>query len=128
MRRPAISAHITFLYTPELARTARFWGETIGLPLKLDQDSCRIYEISEDSYLGFCQRDSAHVESRISDTNQVIVTLVSPDVDDWFEYLREQGVEFDKVPQVNASYNIYHCFFRDPNGYLIEIQRFLHPF
>jgi hypothetical protein len=23
--------------------------------------------------------------------------------------------------------NIYHCFLRDPNGYLIEIQRFLDP-
>ncbi|MGC9334228.1 MAG: VOC family protein, partial [Anaerolineae bacterium] len=23
---------------------------------------------------------------------------------------------------------IYHCFLRDPNGYLIEIQRFLHAF
>ena len=23
--------------------------------------------------------------------------------------------------------HIYHCFLRDPNGYLIEIQRFLNP-
>ncbi|OQY24133.1 MAG: hypothetical protein DRJ03_06405 [Chloroflexi bacterium] len=26
---------------------------------------------------------------------------------------------------LNPRYNIYHCFLRDPNGYLIEIQRFL---
>jgi catechol 2,3-dioxygenase-like lactoylglutathione lyase family enzyme len=28
----------------------------------------------------------------------------------------------------NRDYDICHCFLRDPNGYLIEIQRFLHPF
>jgi catechol 2,3-dioxygenase-like lactoylglutathione lyase family enzyme len=128
MEHPSISAHITFLYTPDLARTARFYEETVGLPLKLDQGSCRIYRISPDSYLGFCQRDRAHDESRPQEGDRVIVTLISPDVDGWYDHLREQGVEFDKAPQFNAEYNIYHCFFRDPNGYLIEIQRFLHPF
>jgi len=28
-------------------------------------------------------------------------------------------------PKLNKKFNIYHFFFKDPNGYTIEIQRFL---
>jgi catechol 2,3-dioxygenase-like lactoylglutathione lyase family enzyme len=56
--------------------------------------------------------------------SSVIFTLVTQYVDEWFEYLKERGVEFEKPPTLNEKYNIYHCFFRDPDGYLIEIQRF----
>ena len=55
----------------------------------------------------------------------LIFTIVTPEVDAWYEYLRERGVSFEKPPEINPRYNIYHCFLRDPNGYLIEIQRFL---
>lgn len=127
MSHPAINAQITFLFTPDLARTAQFYEEVLGLPLKLDQGSCRIYEVSGDSYLGFCQRDGSSKVGAES-TGQVIVTLVTPDVDGWHQHLSALGVEFDKAPTVNPAFNIYHCFLRDPTGYLIEIQRFLHPF
>ncbi|MEH1781425.1 MAG: VOC family protein [Nostoc sp.] len=56
--------------------------------------------------------------------SSVIFTLVTQQVDEWFEYLKERGVDFEKPPTLNKKYNIYHCFFRDPDGYLIEIQRF----
>jgi hypothetical protein len=32
-----------------------------------------------------------------------------------------------KPPTYNERYQIYHLFARDPNGYLIEIQRFEDP-
>lgn len=128
MRHPTISAQITFLYTPNLGRTARFYEETMGLRLALDQGTCRIYEIGRESYLGFCQRDAPPALPGNKSSIGVIVTLVTPDVDDWYQYLTEQGVEFEQAPVLNNTYNIYHCFLRDPDGHLIEIQRFLHPF
>ncbi len=33
--------------------------------------------------------------------------------------LAAQGVVFEKPPADNPRYGIYHCFLRDPNGYLI---------
>jgi catechol 2,3-dioxygenase-like lactoylglutathione lyase family enzyme len=48
-------------------------------------------------------------------------------VDVWHAYLAERGVAFEKAPALNARYNIYNCFFRDPDGYLLEIQAFLDP-
>ena len=54
----------------------------------------------------------------------MIVTLVTEDVDGWAAQLREAGVLFEKEPAFNPEFRIYHCFLRDPNGYLVEIQRF----
>lgn len=128
MSHPAIGAQITFLYTPDLTQTARFYEETMGLRLRLDQGTCRIYGLVQGSYLGVCQREGPPPAASLVGKDQVIVTLVTPDVDAWYEYLKARGVEFEKTPEANATYRIYHCFLRDPNGYLIEIQRFLDPF
>jgi catechol 2,3-dioxygenase-like lactoylglutathione lyase family enzyme len=57
----------------------------------------------------------------------VIVTFVTDDVDGIYDELRAKGVAFETVPTVNATYKIYNCFFRDPDGYLLEIQKFLAP-
>jgi catechol 2,3-dioxygenase-like lactoylglutathione lyase family enzyme len=57
----------------------------------------------------------------------VILTLVTDDVDGWHERFIAAGVTSEKPPQHNPTFNIYHCFLRDPNGYLLEIQRFEDP-
>jgi catechol 2,3-dioxygenase-like lactoylglutathione lyase family enzyme len=122
MNRPPISQQVTFLYTRDLTATAVFYEKTLELPLILDQGSCRIYQINGDAFLGFCQR----VETPERPVG-IIFTLVTADVDGWHAYLQSKGVSLEKAPQHNPEYNIYHFFLRDPNGYLIEIQRFLDP-
>lgn len=113
---------VTFLYTRDLGATARFYEQMLGLGLVLDQGTCRIYRISTDSFLGFCQRAEAPERPA-----GVIVTLVTEDVDGWHARLAARGVSFEKAPAFNPDYNIYHCFLRDPNGYLLEIQSFRDP-
>lgn len=122
MSRPKIDQQVTFLYTRDLAKTAVFYEELLELPLVLDQGSCRIYRVSADGFLGFCQREEAP-EKPVG----VIFTLVTAGVDVWHRFLSDKGVEFEKPPALNPGYNIYHCFLRDPNGYLLEIQQFLDP-
>jgi len=123
MTHPPISEQITFLYTADLENTADFYEKILGLELWRDQGTCRIYQVSSDGFLGFCQSDKAQREH-----SDIICTLVTPqqsDVDDWYERLKTRGVEFVKPPEINPKYQIYHCFLNDPNGYLIEIQYFL---
>jgi catechol 2,3-dioxygenase-like lactoylglutathione lyase family enzyme len=115
---------VTFLYTADLAATADFYENRLGLPLVLDQSACRIYRVAHNAFVGFCSHSSAG--SAASPTG-VVLTLVTDDVDRWYERLQAQGVEFEKTPALNQEFNIYHCFLRDPNGYLLEIQRFLDP-
>ena len=126
MGRPSIEQQITFLYTRNLSRIAEFYENVMGLPLKLDQGACRIYGVGSDAYLGFCQSENARPMP--DEGHQIILTLVTPEVDQWYEVLTEKGVAFEKPPAINERFGIYHCFLRDPDGNLIEIQRFLHPF
>lgn len=116
-----IDSHIVFLATSDLTRTAQFYEETLGLPLALDQGKCRIYRVAREAYIGFCeQEDPPSVEG-------VIITVVTQQVDEYCDLLRTRGVVFEKEPTTNPDYKIYHCFLRDPNGYLVEIQRFDDP-
>lgn len=115
------NAQITFCYTQDLAATARFYEEIMGFSLTLDQGTCRIYRVAREAYLGFCRRSDA------GRPDGVILTLVTDDVDGWHRRLIAEGVRCEKAPVFNPTYKIYQAFFRDPNGYLIEIQRFEDP-
>ena len=110
---------ITFLPTPDLAGTARFYGQGLGLRLARDQGTCQIYHIAGGAYLGFCRNTAVMPEP-----GRVVLTLVTADVDGWCARLRAAGVEIVKAPADNPPYRIYNAFARDPNGYLVEVQRF----
>ena len=112
---------VTFCYTSRFKETIKFYEEVLGLPLVLDQGRCRIYRVSQNGYLGFC-RDTDPPSAQ-----DIIITLVTDDVDGWYDNLIAKGVGFEKSPRHNSDFRIYHCFLRDPNGYLIEIQRFEDP-
>jgi catechol 2,3-dioxygenase-like lactoylglutathione lyase family enzyme len=118
-QHPPLDQQVTFLYTRDLAVTAHFYEEVLGLSLVLDQGSCRIYRTGGDAFLGFCERAEAPEEPA-----GIIITLVTDAVDAWHDHLRQRGVTFTHPPRLNPTYNIYHCFLRDPNGYLLEIQTF----
>jgi catechol 2,3-dioxygenase-like lactoylglutathione lyase family enzyme len=116
-----IEQQITFLNTAILSETAEFYEEKLGLELALDQGSCRIYRVCAGAYLGFCSREGG------ARPDGIILTLVSADVEGWHLQLESRGVVFEKAPTYNAAYDITQAFLRDPNGYLIEIQRFEDP-
>lgn len=118
---PPFEQFVTFLHAADLAKTADFYERILSLPLARDQGTCRIYKVSASGYLGFC----AHLEP--AQPRGVIATLVTDAVDAWHERLKAQGVDIVQPPAHNPKYAIYHFFFRDPNGYLLEIQRFDAP-
>ena len=116
----AFDSWITFCYTRDLEATTHFYEEILGLPLALDQGGCRIWKVGDGAYVGFCDRE-------IPERDGVMLTLVTDDVDEWQRRLEAAGVVIDKPAQPNAEYGIYHLFCRDPNGYVVEIQRFDDP-
>ena len=126
MDRPPIDQQLTFLVCRDLAQTAVFYEEVLGLPLILDQGSCRIYQTATGAFLGFCRQLGPQLTAR-EQTAGIILTLVSPDVDGWYHYLLDAGVTIEKPPTHNEKFNIYQLFARDPSGYLLEIQTFLDP-
>ena len=114
---------VTFIYARDLEVSAQFYSEILELSLTLDQGKCKIFEVSPNAFLGVC----ACNDQRPSNPEGIIITLVSQNVDGWYEKLVAKGIEFDAPPSENPAFNIYHCFLRDPDGYQIEIQQFRDP-
>jgi catechol 2,3-dioxygenase-like lactoylglutathione lyase family enzyme len=56
-----------------------------------------------------------------------VLTFVTDDVDGWFARLEAAGAEVVQRPTDKPQYRIYNAFVRDPDGYLVEIQRFWEP-
>ena len=112
---------VVFLPASDLERSDRFYRELLGLPLVLDQGVCRIYRTGPQAFLGVCEHLTAEPVAG------VIVTLVSEDVDGWYQRLVAAGVSFDRPPSRNEKFGIYHVFLQDPDGNVLEIQRFEDP-
>ncbi|NNF63368.1 MAG: hypothetical protein HKN07_03840 [Acidimicrobiia bacterium] len=115
-------ALITFLPAADLDRASRFYGDTLGLELVVDQGMCRIYRVATSGFIGLCQRDEATI-----DTEGVIVTIVRDDVDEFCARLVAKGVTLEQPPNQNEQFGIYQAFLRDPDGNLVEVQRFDDP-
>ena len=120
---------VTFLYVKNLEKSERFYAGVLGLTLVMNQGLARIYRVGcGNAFLGICL--SSEVQQPPPPDRAplgVIVTFVTDDVDGAYAALRAKGVAFETAPATNATYNIYNCFFRDPDGYLLEIQKFLSP-
>ena len=124
-----VAQQITFLDTDDLARTAAFYEGILGLRLARDQGVCRIYHVCGGAYLGFCTQGMAAGSTGVprGAGRSTVVTLITDQVDEWFGRLEAAGLEIVKRPAENAPHRIYNAFVRDPNGYLVEIQRFWEP-
>ena len=96
----------------------------MGFPLRLDQGICRIVETNQEGggLLGYCAKNR-----KPTPASDLIITLVSSSVDEWYEYLIDSGVKIQEPPNFNQKYKIYHFFFADPDGYKLEIQEFRDP-
>lgn len=119
-----VSGFIGFYPTADLVRTRAFYEHGLGLRLVRDQERCLIFQVVVGSYLGFCLSDEPMDEHR---GLGLILTWLVDDVDRVYEALLKLGCDLEGPPQVSERYRIYHFFARDPNGYRLEMQRFLEP-
>ena len=122
MTIPPVEQQVTFIYAHDLERTAEFYGAVLGLEQVLDQGACRIFRVAGEAFLGVCSKGK-----RSPEPGGVILTLVTPEVDAWYQRLEARGVPLDGPPARNETYRIYNFFAHDPNDYLVEFQSFLDP-
>jgi catechol 2,3-dioxygenase-like lactoylglutathione lyase family enzyme len=115
----AATGQVTFLPTADLAAVDAFYGDLLGLPLARDQGVCRIYETSPGAYLGFCDRGYA-----VPGEFRVVLTLIVDDLAAAYDALLSRGAAPEGPPAHSERYAVTSFFVRDPNGYLLELQRF----
>ena len=117
--RPTIDQSIVFTYTNDLEAASRFFAEVMELDLVVDQGACRIYRLTESSFLGVCD-----LPERTGNGEGVMITIVTSQVDEWHDFLTARGVAYVKAPAHSPRFGIYSSLFVSPHGYQIEIQRF----
>ncbi len=114
---------ITFLYYNDLESATRFYGEVLGLNLWRDQGFCKIFHVGEAAYVGLVDGEKGSL--RPTAEKGVLLTFVVDDVKRWHTYLESQKVD-DLTPiHVNEDIGVTGFFFKDPEGYTLEIQVFL---
>ena len=118
----ALQGQVMFLPTDDLQKIIDFYEGIFGLELVRDQKLCRIYKTGSASYLGFCERGYT-----IPTDYRVVITLLMDDVDGVYKLLKAQNVTTESSPSLSERFNVYQFFVRDPNGYLLEVQRFIEP-
>ena len=120
--KPPYTSQITFIPCRDLSISEYFYCNILGYTLVLDQGKCRIYRCVDSAFIGLCQREEAF------SSKGCIFTMVTEDVDGWATQIKQSGWPLEVEPRDNLTYKIRQLFVRDPDGHLIEIQRFLHPF
>lgn len=119
----SFDSQITFVPVADLARSVDFYEQVLLLRPVLDQGGIKIFAVAGGGFIGLCESDGP-----LAADDRLILTFVTDEVDAWHTRLESQGVATDGAPRENERYQIYHFFARDPDGYRLEIQRFLHPF
>jgi lactoylglutathione lyase len=121
-QRPDILEQITFFYYKDLDEAARFYGEVLGLEMVIDQGFAKVFRVAGSAFVGVVdEQKGAH---RANAIKPVELTLVVDDPDAWYAYLKAKGVETINEPHDVQNPNLRCFLLQDPEGYLIEIQKF----
>ena len=119
---PKIDGLVTFLYYDDLARATKFYTETMGLKIIIDQGWAKILRLTETANLGLV--DGKKGSLRSSRDKPVMVTILVPDVDEWFAHFKKLGIATIGEPHDEPGMNLRQFMLKDPEGYVIEIQHF----
>jgi predicted enzyme related to lactoylglutathione lyase len=111
---------ITFIYYKDLPRAIRFYEEILGFELAIDQGWSKIYHVTGSGHIGLV--DESRGSHRAHPVKPVQICFRVADVDAWYAYLAEVGVDALRPPRSNQELKIRAFVFNDPEGYQIEVQ------
>jgi predicted enzyme related to lactoylglutathione lyase len=120
-----IEGVITFLYYKNPREAMEFYENVMGFEVDRDHGSVKIYRVMDNYYVGVVDENVGYLKA--SKEKPVMITLLVSNVDDWHKYLVEKGVKTLFEPKLHPkdAPRIRHFMLEDPEGYIIEIQRFL---
>jgi len=122
LESPAVDGLITFLYYNDLGKAEEFYRDVMGFTLVTDQKWAKIFKVAENAHVGLVDGDVGY--HKADPIKPVMVTVVVPDVDAWYEHFQRLGVETLSEPKDDEELGLRMFLLEDPEGYVIEIQRF----
>jgi predicted enzyme related to lactoylglutathione lyase len=119
---PEVEGLITFFYYKDLSKAAKFYEEIMGFELAVDQQWSKIYRVAENAYLGCVDGNVGY--HKPSEIKPVMLTVIVDDPDAWYRHFKKNNVETINEPHDDEELNLRIFLLKDPEGYVIEIQKF----
>ncbi len=117
-----IRASNLFLYYKDLERATTFYQQTLGMELVADYQMARIFRMTTDSYLILV--DAAKGMHTADEPKSVALALLTNQLEAWHAYLASRGLS-PKSPFTVRPGRAHDGFvIADPEGYLLEFERF----
>ena len=124
---PAIMATNAFYYYRDVESAWDFYARTLGFATVADYGFAKILRVGPTSYLTLVDETRGMHSS--TEPKSVTLAVVTQEVEGWWEYLSEAGVEMrssfgpeDGSPAVGRPHDGFVAI--DPEGYLLEFERF----
>ena len=118
----SIQANLVFFYYKDLDNAVEFYSRILGLEEVLDYGFAKIFRISETSYIGLV--DETGGMHTTAEPKTVTLSFITDDVEVWFEYLSDHGVEIHHPLSESSRIPIKGFVAKDPEGYLLEFETF----
>jgi len=117
-----ITANNAFFYYDDLDAATAFYTETLGLRIAADYGFAKIVQVAPTSYLILVDADEGMHSTEEPKT--VAIALITDQLDAWYAYLVEQGVEmrYEFNPTEGRPHDGFVAY--DPEGYYLEFERF----
>ena len=122
MQYPETNGILTFFYYKDLEKAAEFYEKIMGFQLIEDQKWAKIFKVKDNAYMGCVDGNIGY--HKYSDTKPVMLTVIVDDPDEWYEHFKKNGVETINEPHDDKELNLRIFLLNDPEGYVIEIQKF----
>ena len=126
MRDFGIRASNLFLYYKDLDRATAFYQKTLGMELVADYQMARLFRMSAESYLILV--DATKGMHTADEPKTVALALLTNQLEGWHAWLTAQG-HAPRSPLTVTPGRPHDGFvIEDPEGYLLEFERFnAHP-
>ena len=121
----SINATITFFYYEDLEAQIPFYEGLLGLSKTMDSDWVKIYSITPTSSVGLVKQ--GHGFHQVSDDKPAMLSIVTDDVDAWYQRLTDANVRVrSELPKPGTGNEpgrapVRGFIVEDPGGYTIEI-------
>lgn len=117
---PKAIGQVTFLYYADIEKAADFYGNVMGFENTFDEEWVKFFAISATSSVGLV--DETKGFHKTSDSKPVMLSIVTDDVDTWYNYLKQKDVKFIKhLDKAKSSGFVYGFLVEDPGGYTVEV-------
>ena len=118
-----LQANIIWLYYKDLDKAQRFYEDTFGFKLMLDQGFTKVYQSSPTCFIGLV--DEAQGLHRYSEEKAVTLSFISEQIDEWHTLLKSNGLKM-RTPLSDSERIPVRAFVTyDIGDYFLEFDKFL---